>query len=713
MSYSELRHRLEQTRPELDLVALDSAYAFAERAHANQERYSGEPFLVHPVHVATILAELNPDLLTLQVALLHDVLEDTDVTGEQLEKEFGPELSDLIQSFSKLSLIKIRPEDSDAEKWKRMFLAMAKDVRLVFVKLAERLHNMRTLEFVPKEKHQRIARESLLVHAAIASRLGLYSIKSELEDLCFKYLYPEAFLALSSELAVYREKSEVGMSHATSELEQYLVREGIPVEKVQGRFKHLWSIFQKMESKEKQSLDSLYDLFAVRVILPDVFKDDEEEVAHLYSTLGLIHQVYAPVPKRFKDYVAVPKANGYRSLHTTVLGLGGEVYSEPTEVQIRTLQMHREAELGIASHWSYKMGTRVKAPLDPKEQKKAREAVKRVQNLVQAEPDLFAMVQMWLEDFQHMLPPDRSKVEALLLEKCLSEEELGWIRKSRAFGQLSVRPELEEQLAWVRGLSSEKENSSHLDLYPDRIFALTPQRQVVELPRGSTPIDFAYMVHSEVGNKMVSVKVNGRIVPFEYELQNGDTVEILTRNNAKPNRYWYSIAKTSTARNKIRNWFNRQDREINIATGRFAVNKELLALGKPALDEKLTQLKEYAGKERALSDREQLLENVGLGTVSPFQIVKTLYPEETAGEQKEEILPAFLPQFTEKVVVTGEKDLPVVFSACCKPRPPHPIVGYVTRGQSIRIHRLSCRELSGLDGDRFVETMWQKNETQS
>lgn len=697
-------------RPDLDLKALDSAYEFAERAHQNQERYSGEPFLVHPVNVAMILADLNPDLLTLQIALLHDVLEDTSITVAQLEKEFGHELADLIHSFSKLSLIKIRAEDPDAEKWKRMFLAMAKDVRLVFVKLAERLHNMRTLEFVPKEKHTRIARESLLVHAALASRLGLYSIKSELEDLCFKHLYPVEFEALSSQVNVYREKSELGMEMATSALEQYLVREGIPVEKVQGRFKHLWSIFQKMESKEKQSLDSLYDLFAVRVILPDVLKDEEEELAHLYSTLGLIHKAYAPVPRRFKDYVAVPKPNGYRSLHTTVLGLGGDVYDEPTEVQIRTLQMHREAELGIASHWSYKLGVRAKMPLDAKDQKRARTAIKRIQDLVHEEPDLFAMVQMWLEDFQHMLPPDRSKVEMLLLEKCLSEEELVLIRKSRAFGQLSVRPELEEQLAWVRGLSSEEGNPSQLDLYPDRIFVLTPQRQVVELPRGSTPIDFAYMVHSEVGNKMVSAKVNGRIVPFEHELQNGETVEILTRNNAKPNRYWYSIAQTSTARNKIRNWFNRQDREINIATGRFAVNKELLALGKSSLDEKLTVLKDYAGRERSLSDREQLLENVGLGTVSPFQIVKTLYPEETAGDAKEEPLTAFSPQFTEKVVVTGEKNLPVVFSACCKPRPPLPIVGYVTRGQSIRIHRLSCRELSSLDGDRFVDAEWQKGE---
>ncbi len=512
---------------------------------------------------------------------------------------------------------------------------------------------------------------------------------------------------LLSQVADYKSHSEKGMEFALSNLEQLLVREGIAVERIQGRFKHLWSLYQKMEKKEKLSLDSVYDLFAVRIILPDSFEKGEEQVAHVYSVLGLIHQEFVPLPGRFKDYVAVPKPNGYRSLHTTVLGLGGELYDEPTEVQIRTLQMHRESELGVASHWAYKLGARNKATLSPKDQKTVREGVKRIQLMMKIEPDLLALVQPWLEDFQHMLPADRAKVEELLTQRGISAEQFLLIRKARSMGPLNLRPEVEEQLAWLRGLSESGDVSPEMDLYPDRIFVLTPQRQVLEFPRGATPIDFAYMVHTELGHKLLSAKANGRIVPLDYELQNGDVLEILTRSVAKPNRYWYSIAKTAAAKTKIRNWFNKQDKELNTASGKDSVNRELASLGKSLLDEKLSLLKDYAGKERSFTEREQLLENVGLGTVTPAQIVKTLFPEAVLEKPKVDyVAPS---DFTEKVLVTGEENLPVVFSACCKPKPPHPVVGYVTRGHSIRIHRLSCRELSRLDGQRFVSALWKKN----
>lgn len=708
MSYLDLRTHLAATRPDLDLVLLDQAYEFAKESHKNQQRYSGEPYLIHPVAVAELLLPLNPDIATLQAALLHDVLEGTGVELQTVEKTFGAEVSGLVEGMNKLSLVKIRKEDTEAENWKKMFLAMAKDVRIVFIKLAERLHNMRTLEFVPEEKRERIARESLLVHAAIASRLGLYSIKSELEDLCFKHLYPEAYAELLEHVSEYKAKSEKGMAFALSNLEQLLTREGIVVEKVQGRFKHLWSLYQKMEKKEKFSLDSVYDLFAVRIILPDHSKQGEEDVAELYSVLSLIHQEFVPLPKRFKDYVSVPKPNGYRSLHTTVLGLGGDLYDDPTEVQIRTLQMHRESELGVASHWAYKLGVRNKAVLTPNEQKTVREAVKRIQLMLRIEPDLLAAVQTWLEDFQHMLPVDRLKVEGLLVQRGISPDTLHLIRKARSMGPLHLRPEVEEQLAWLRGLSESEDVKPEMDLYPDRIFVLTPKRQVLELPRGSTPIDFAYLVHTELGHKLLNAKANGKIVPLDYELQNGDVLEVVTRSTAKPNRYWYSIAKTSAAKMKIRNWFNKQDKELNVATGRDLVNRELAILGKPLLDEKLQVLKDYAGKERSIVEREQLLENVGLGTTSPGQIVKTLFPEEQEPvKPKADYVAPW--EFTDKVLVTGEENLPVVFSACCKPKPPHPLVGYVTRGHSIRVHRLSCRELSGLDGQRFVSVLWKKN----
>lgn len=708
MSYLDLRTRLASSRPDLDLGLLDKAYEFAEKAHEGQQRYSGEPYLIHPVAVAELLLPLNPDMATLQAALLHDVLEGTGLELEAVEKGFGEEVAGLVEGMNRLSLVKIRKEDTEAENWKKMFLAMAKDVRIVFIKLAERLHNMRTLEFVPEEKRERIARESLLVHAAIASRLGLYAIKSELEDLCFKHLYPQAYAELLEQVADYKARSEKGMAFAISNLEQLLFREGITIEKIQGRFKHLWSLYQKMEKKEKFSLDSVYDLFAVRIILPDESVNGEESVAQLYSVLSVIHQEFVPLPKRFKDYVAVPKPNGYRSLHTTVLGLGGDLYDDPTEVQIRTLQMHRESELGVASHWAYKLGVRNKATLSPKEQKIVRDTVKRIQLMLKIEPDLLAMVQTWLEDYQHMLPHDRMKVDELLMSRGISNETLHLIRRARGMGPLHLRPEVEEQLAWLRGLAESEEVKPEMDLYPDRIFVLTPKRQVLELPRGSTPIDFAYLIHTELGHKLLSAKANGKIVPLDYELQNGDVLEVMTRANAKPNRYWYSIAKTAAAKTKIRNWFNKQDKELNVASGKDLVNRELAALGQPLLDEKLSLLKDYAGKERSITEREQLLENVGLGTVTPMQIVKTLFPEEHLDEKAKPVYEAPW-ELTDKVLVTGEADLPVVFSACCKPKPPHPIVGYVTRGHSIRIHRLSCRELSGLDGQRFVSVVWKKN----
>lgn len=656
MTYTDFRVELANRRPDLPLEQVDAAYEFAKKAHGDQVRYSGEPYIAHPVAVAQILLSMSPDLPTVQAALLHDVTEDTEVELSEIEKQFGPEVAKLVDGMDKLAVVKVRKEDEEAEKWKKMFLAMANDVRIVFIKLADRLHNMRTLQFVPEHKRERIARETLLVHAAIASRLGIYEIKGELEDLCFQYLYPKEFAELSGELEALRVRSEECMNFATSQLEQFLFREGVVFEKVQGRFKHAWSIFQKMEKKEGKSLDAIYDLFAVRIILPDVMKGDEEQVAHLYSTLGLVHSTFIPLQDRFKDYVAVPKPNGYRSLHTTVLGLGGDLYQEPTEVQIRTLSMHREAELGIASHWGYKMGLRTHGRVDLKKQKALQEALKKVEAVVLRLPDQEASVKTWLEDYQRLAGSERKVVETWLAEQGLTTEDLLAIRRGRSGGVLSLRPQVEEQLAWLRGLAEAVDAKVDLNLYSEHIFVLTPARKVIELPRGATPIDFAYAVHSELGHKMVSAKVNGRIVPFEYELQNGEMVEVVTRSNAKPNRYWISIVKTASARNKIRNWFARQDKELSPTVDREMPEKEV-----------------------------------------PAPV-----------EKKKEELASVPAEFTDKVIVTGEENLPVLFSMCCKPKPPYPIIGYVTRGQSIRIHRLSCRELSGLDGARFVSTHWKE-----
>ena len=697
MDYTVLRADILDSRPDIDIKDIDKAYEFAKAAHEGQKRYSGEDYIMHPVAAAGILLRLHPDLETIQACLLHDVTEDTERTLEEVEREFGGDVAKLVKGAEKLSLVKLKEDDIRAEKWKDMFLAMAKDIRIVFIKLADRLHNMQTLEHVPDHKRERIARESLEVHAAIASRLGIYNLKSEIEDLCFMHLYPEEYKELSEVLYKHRGRSAECMKYATSQVEQLLMREGVKVKQVKGRMKHLWSLRQKMIRYDTDAIEDIYDNFAVRVILPDE--------GDIYSALGVIHGEFIPLQDRFKDYAAVPKPNGYKSLHTTVVGLGGELYEEPTEIQIRTEQMHKEAELGIASHWTYKLGGKMKKSLDRERHFKLHSALQKVnaENL-----DIVGVVGDWIEKYQGMMPEDRAKVEKLLLVHGLSEVDLDNIMKGRSQGNLSLHPDVDQQLAWLRGLAEEEKPNADIDLYPDKIFVLTPGRDVVELPRGATPIDFAFAIHTEVGTKMVHAKVNGRIVPLDYELRNGEVVEVGTRRNAKPNRYWLSIAKTSSAKSKIKNWFNKQDYEGNVVAGREMLNKQLAFLGKPALDDKLFALKEYAGQVRTLHEREQILESIGLGTTTAAQVVKTLHPGETSqSKAQKEVDSLSYDELTKKVLVTGEEDLPVVLSSCCKPKPPAAIIGYVARGQTIRVHRQSCRELAGLEGERFVSAHWK------
>ncbi|MBT4384996.1 bifunctional (p)ppGpp synthetase/guanosine-3',5'-bis(diphosphate) 3'-pyrophosphohydrolase [Candidatus Peregrinibacteria bacterium] len=707
MEYAELRAEIERKRPELDLALIDASYEFARKAHEGQKRYSGKPYISHPVGATQILLRLQPDLPTIQACLMHDVTEDTEYTLEDIEKKFGEEVAKLVQGCEKLAVVKTRGVGQQDERWKRMFLAMAKDLRIVFIKLSDRLHNMRTLEFVPEEKQQRIANESLVVHAAIASRMGIYKIKGELEDLCFKYLFPDAYKEISEKVAKYEERSVECMTFATSQIEQLLLREGATHVKVTGRMKHLWSIFQKLNGKDAEDLSSIYDLFAVRIVLPDVFKGEDEQVSHLYGVLGLLHNEYIPLQDRFKDYVAVPKPNGYRSLHTTMLGIGGDLYDEPTEVQIRTASMHKEAEIGVASHSAYKDGRKLNPKLNRKRHFALHNSLSKVQALCERVPEISGMIKEWVEDYQHMLPEDRVLAEAALLEYGMTEDDLLHIRRGRSQEQLHLNPNVEQQLAWLRGLAEESEAKAELDLYPNKIFVLTPKRDVIELPRDSTPLDFAYAIHTEVGNKVVHAKVNGRIVPLECKLKNGDMVSVGTRSNAKPNRYWLSIVKTNSAKAKIKNWFNKQDKDSNISAGRELLNNQLSALSKPLLDERLTSLKNYLGKKRDFSEREQILESVGIGGVTAFHVYRGLFPDEILREQKRKVVKAT--HFTSKVLVTGEEDLPVVLSSCCKPKPPVAIIGYVTRGRSIRVHRSSCSDLSGLEGERFVSTHWKES----
>lgn len=707
MDYVELRERILSSRPELDIQAIDAAYTFAKKAHEGQTRYSGDPYIMHPVGATALLLRLNPDVASIQACLMHDVTEDTERSYEDIKKEFSVEVADLVQGMEKLAVVKVKEQSQQQDQWKNMFLAMANDVRIVFIKLADRLHNMSTLDFVPEHKRERIAKETMVVHAAIASRLGIYQFKSELEDLCFKYLEPEAYESLVSQVAEHREKSEKYMSFATSQVEQLLVREGVAVHSVQGRMKHLWSIYQKMKKKDTQDLSEIQDLFAVRVILPDVLKEDEEQVSHLYSALGLLHSQTVPLQDRFKDYVAVPKPNGYRSLHTTVMGLGGDLHDEPTEVQIRSLRMHQEAEIGIASHANYKLGKKVVRSVDMGRHKALHSAMDKVKAIVKNAPEIEGVVRDWVERYQQVFPEDRKAVEAVLLNHGLTKDELIDIRRGRSQEQLKLEPNMDAQLAWLRGLAEQGE-VTELDLFPDKIFVLTPNKDVMELPRGATPIDFAYGVHTEVGNKMVHAKVNGRIVPLDYELKNGQLVEVGTRNNAKPNRYWISVAKTSSARSKIKNWFNKEGKEANVTAGRDILNRELEKMGEKPLDERLNLLKNYGDKKRDYSEREQILEGIGLGSTTVGQVIKMLFGAQVTSEPKKRVLQAKPGQDpTKLVMVTGEENLPVVLSACCKARPGDPIIGYVTRGRNIRIHKSSCKDLRGLEGERFVSAHWK------
>lgn len=651
MSYELLRNEVLAQRPDLNIEDLDKAYAFAEHAHEGQLRYSGEPYIIHPVEAARILLTLNPDMTTLQACLLHDVTEDTDARIEDIEKEFGTEVASLVEGMEKLAVVKVRGQGLQKEKWGKLFLAMAKDIRVLFIKLADRLHNMRTLQFVPKEKQERIAKESLWVHAAIASRLGIYQIKSELEDLAFKVLYPEEWKKLSRSLAAYKSKSDALMASVTEELQTFLKKKNLRVLKVEGRMKHPWSIFQKMQKKGTEDLEDIYDLFAVRVILPSHFADEGEEISHLYSTLGLIHSAYIPMQDRFKDYLAVPKPNGYRSLHSTVLGLGGEQQEQAVEIQLRSERMHEEAEIGVASHSSYKSGKAKK--VDLARTQALEEAMTVVQEVLEKNPEIAEDVKQWIENYQQMTIEDRKKGEALLAKLGVSEEHLQSIRKGRSMGTLSMQPTLEKQLAWLRDLASKAEGDPHLELFADRIFVLTPGRDILELAQGATALDFAYAVHSDVGHHCVLAKVNGRVVPLDYELHNGEQVEIMTRSNSEPKAAWISLAKTTQAKNKIRAWFNKKN-----------INLDAKAMTVPTLTT------ETPVKERK---------------ISPTKKGKS----------------------GSRILVTGEEDLPVILSACCKPKSPVPVIGYVTRGKSIRIHRQNCRELQGLEGQRFVSAHWE------
>jgi len=617
---------------------VEKAYSFAEEAHRGQLRNSGEEYIQHPLEVAKILAELELDEATIAAALLHDVVEDTKYTMEDIEKEFGPHVALLVDGVTKLGRIEYKSkEELQVENLRKMFLAMAKDIRVILIKLADRLHNMRTLKYHSEKKQKEIAQETLEIFAPLANRLGIFRIKWELEDLSFRYLKPQEYYDLSEGIALKRAEREVQINEVIEQLRNRLAEVGIKAD-ISGRPKHFYSIYRKMITQHKE-LSEIYDLTAVRVIV--------DSVNDCYGALGIVHTMWKPLPGRFKDYIAMPKPNMYQSLHTTLVGAHGE----PFEIQIRTWEMHRTAEYGIAAHWKYKEGNK---PTGANFEQKL----------------------SWLRQ---------------LLE---------WQHDSRDAGEFM--------------------ESLKIDLFADTVFVFTPKGDVVELPAGSCPVDFAYRVHTDVGHRCIGAKINNRIVPLDTKLANGDIVEILTSKQSNgPSRDWLSFVKTSQAKNRIRSWFKREKREENITRGKEILEREIRKLGlDPAQILKSEHLAKIC-KSYNFATAEDLYAAMGDGAVTVNKVLVRLKEDLTKDERERLQLEALQQgegkstsgygKASQGVRVKGVDNILVRFSRCCNPLPGDDIVGYVTRGRGVSIHRRECENIKAHSLEeqaRMVEVIW-------
>ena len=645
ISVEEFFEMIKKYLNDNQVAFVHKAYDVAAKAHANQRRKSGEPYIIHPLGVATILAELQMDETTLAAAFLHDVVEDTETTLDQLKEMFGVKVADLVDGVTKLGKIEyISKEDQQIENYRKMFLAMAKDIRVIMIKLADRLHNMRTMKYMPVHKQQSISRETMEVYAPLAHRLGIYTIKWELEDLAFRYMEPEIYYDLVEQVKVKRREREAMIHEAMAEIKEHLDEQHIKCE-IQGRPKNFYSIYKKMQRDHKE-LSEIYDLLAIRVLV--------DTVADCYGTLGVVHSLWRPIPGRVKDYIAVPKSNMYQSLHTTVLYHNGQ----PLEIQIRTFEMHRISEFGIAAHWRYKeSGGKSNMPSGGD------------------------------KDF---------------------EAKLSWLR---------------QLLEWHKDMSDSRDfvNTVKMDVFADEVFVFTPRGDVIDLPVGSVPIDFAYRIHTDVGNRCVGAKVNGRIVPLDYKLSNGDIVEVITSKQAPgPSRDWMNIVGSSDTRNKIRSWFKKERREENITKGREMLEKETKRLGydiKVLL--KADKLKTVAASFR-LDGEEALYASVGYGGVTLNGVMSKLvelYKKEqklTVTKDLSQLLAELKPRRSKAkashgILVKGEEGIMVKLARCCNPIPGDPVIGYITRGSGISVHRTDCPNVLSNNPDeqrRLIEVSW-------
>jgi len=632
--------------PEADVDTIIKAYNYAEKAHESApKRLSGEKYFVHPYNVALILCELNMDVPTISAGLLHDVVEDTDITYEDIEDKFSTEIADLVDGVTKLSKVKYRnKEERQAESLRKMIIAMSKDFRVIIIKLADRLHNIRTLEYMPVHKQKQKALETLEIYAPIANRLGMASIKWELEDTSLKYIdrdgYEDLVVKVSEKNAERKELIKKIIDNLNAKLDEAKL---VDVN-ITGRAKSLYSVYKKMYYRHK-SFDEIYDLTAVRIIVYNI--------RDCYEALGIVHTMWKPIPGRFKDYIAMPKPNMYQSLHTTVIGPDGD----PFEIQIRTLEMHRTAEFGIAAHWKYKEG---------------------------------------------------------ITSNTVSEEKLNWIR---------------QMIEWQKETQDPNEFMENLkmDLYADEVFVFSPKGEVMNLPKGSTPLDFAYRIHSQIGNKCVGAKINGRIVSLDYKLRNADKVEVLTSNNAKPSRDWLKLVASGQAKAKIKKFFKEKDKDINIERGRDLLEKESKRQGFIVSDILKEEYLKICVEKYNTKNIDNLYALVATGILTDSQIVnkiKLLYIEKNKDTLKEKELEKLIKkeqpvnqnkQSKRKslgIMVKGVDNVKVRLSRCCNPVPGDEIVGFITRGRGVSVHRADCinlRDLSENNNNRFIEVEWDYN----
>ncbi|NTV53322.1 MAG: bifunctional (p)ppGpp synthetase/guanosine-3',5'-bis(diphosphate) 3'-pyrophosphohydrolase [Candidatus Firestonebacteria bacterium] len=628
MTWTQLREKFAAAYEPKDLALLDKAYAFSDKYHAGQKRFSGEPYVIHVIETAGILFELHSDPDTLAAALLHDCLEDTTATAEDIRREFGDKLLELVDGVTKISTRVFRDsEERKAENLRKMVLAMAADIRVIIIKLADRLHNMRTLEFLPVDKRLRFARETLEIYAPLAHRLGMGRIKDELEDLAFRHLHVEEFRALVDQVAAFQEQRRQVIVGAQAEIERLLGELDIHA-RVYGRIKHLYSLWVKMSTQNKD-LTQIYDLMALRIIVPNL-KD-------CYAALGIIHSLWKPMPGRFKDFIAMPKTNFYQSLHTSVIGPSGE----PLEIQIRTEEMHRLAENGIAAHWSYKEGK---------------------------------------DEGEHY------------------ESRLAWFRQI---------------LEWQRDLHDSQEflEALKIDLFKDEVFVFTPRGEVKSLPRGSNPIDFAYLIHSRLGDTIVGAKINGRMVPLRYEFKNGDIVEVVTRSDNRPSRDWLNLVKTAKAKNRIRHYFRDLDKNEMEAQGKLLLEHELARCGSTLAEITREDKLLEAARSMNFKTLEQLFIQIGDGNVTARSVAAKVgltpaatVPQPPASAHK----PAYKGGNENGLHLPGIEGVVTRFAQCCHPIAGDPVVGIITKGRGISVHRRDCPNVHALlqESGRLVEVAW-------